>query len=127
MALSSCGSPKPGSPDLDAFELSHWSDPPKEFRPQFWWHWPGGKVSEEGMERDLALFDRIGIGGAYIQAIGPSLGQNDPEMMTVGTPAYFEKVRTACRIAEKRGMKINVYFGTSWETGSPHPGDGKER
>ncbi|MBI2889224.1 MAG: hypothetical protein HYY13_00400, partial [Nitrospirae bacterium] len=46
---------------------------------------------------------------------------------TVGTPAYFEKVRTACRIAEKRGMKINVYFGTSWETGSPHPGDGKER
>ena len=38
-------------------------DPPHSARPQLWWHWMNGNVTEDGVRRDIEWFSRAGIGG----------------------------------------------------------------
>jgi hypothetical protein len=40
--------------------------PPKEAQTGVWWHWMGGQVSKEGIEKDLDWFVRMGISSATI-------------------------------------------------------------
>ena len=41
-------------------------NPPKEAKTGVWWHWMGGQVSKEGIEKDLDWFVRMGISSATI-------------------------------------------------------------
>lgn len=48
-----------GANDLDAL----FRNPPPEARPQVWWHWMYGNITEEGITKDLEQLNKLGISG----------------------------------------------------------------
>ena len=58
-------------------------DPPKEARPQVWWHWMDGNVSKEGIRKDIEWMKRSGIGGFHQFDAG---GINMPRAAKVKLP-----------------------------------------
>lgn len=65
-------SPMPGRAATTAeippgFLLSKiFSNPPDSAKPQTWWHWMNGNVTEAGITADLEAMKRVGLGGAEI-------------------------------------------------------------
>jgi len=129
----SCGEKKSLDPDRDPgiFDPAVWRTPPPEFRPHFRWWWPGGSVKENELRRELILFRDQGFGGVEIQPFAYGLAQadliSDPEIKTVGTDSFFEKVGAACRIARELGLTVDLTFGSSWSSGGPFIRKGRER
>jgi len=39
-------------------------NPPQDARPQVWWHWMYGNITEEGITKDLEQMKKLGISGA---------------------------------------------------------------
>ena len=72
-------------------------DPPKEARPQVWWHWMDGNVSKEGIRKDIEWMKRSGIGGFHQFDAG---GINMPRAAMVKLP--FRKMMNLC---------IRIFFG----------------
>ena len=44
-------------------------NPPQSARPRVWWHWMNGNVTIDGIDKDLAWMERVGIGGAQVWAL----------------------------------------------------------
>ncbi len=41
-------------------------NPPAEARPLVWWHWMNGNITKEGIRKDLAWMDRVGVAGFHL-------------------------------------------------------------
>lgn len=105
-------------------------DPPHEARPQVWWHWMSGNVTQEGALLDLQWLHDVGIGGVHAFAGGRL------EPTVVDHPAPFMSVtwRTAFRAAVDKahadGMDVTIAGSPGWsETGGPwvQPADGMKK
>jgi hypothetical protein len=48
------------APSADLVE-AQFRDPPQSARPRVWWHWMNGNISEDGIAKDMAWMQRIGI------------------------------------------------------------------
>lgn len=55
--LFACSTEKE-DPLIDAFK-----NPPQSAKPQVWWHWMYGNITEEGITNDLEQLKKLGIGG----------------------------------------------------------------
>lgn len=96
--------------------------PPQEAKPRLRWWWPGGDVTVEQIEREIALMDAAGFGGAEIQALLPNgIPPSSPETQTrindYAEPRFFELVRAAGLAADARGMDLDYTFGSAWPSG----------
>ena len=79
-------------------------EPPQSARPQVWWHWMNGNVTEEGIRKDLEWFDRIGIGGVHIFDANfdtPQIVENRLAYMQDDWKSAFQ---LAVRTADSLGM-----------------------
>lgn len=95
-------------------------DPPPAARPRVWWHWMDGNVSEDGIVKDLAWMERIGIGG--VQNFDGSLHtpQIVPERVPYRSEAWRAALRRAVAEAEKRNLEFTIASSPGWsETGGP--------
>ncbi|MBI2890463.1 MAG: hypothetical protein HYY13_06715 [Nitrospirae bacterium] len=112
-----------GSAELEAFSVEAWLDPSSEYHPIVNWFWPGGSVTEEELRRELQLFAVTGFGGVEISTFPWGLPSresgSDPEIYTVGTPAFFDRVAVACRLARELGLEVGLMFGSSDPVGGP--------
>ena len=103
-------------PLADAF-----ARPPKIARPDVRWWWPGAAVETAEIEREIALLDDAGFGGAEIQSFNPGIPDIAPADRAgvdgFATPAFFDHIRTASLAADKRGLKLDYTFGSSWPSG----------
>lgn len=117
--------------DMDAFQIELWASPPERYRPYFRWWWPGGSVEEKEIRRELKLFKDNGFGGVEIQPFTFCLYEEDiskdPNIMSVGTEEFFEKLKTALKIAKEFNLKVDLTFGSSWPSGGPFIKDGKAK
>lgn len=131
LLFSACGTEVKGVEDPATFQVEIWKSPPVEYYPRLRWWWPGGSVDEEEIKRELHLFKENGFGGVEIQPFTFGLKeenlQEDPEILTVGTEEFFEKIRKTLRIASGLGLKVDITFGSSWPAGGPFIKDGKAR
>ncbi len=97
-------------------------DPPQQARPQAWWHWQNGNVTEEGIKLDLEWMKRIGIGGAhYFDAGGPIFAPSfiEPKIL-VGDERWRAAVRTAVTTADRLGLLMTTAASPGWSiTGGP--------
>jgi hypothetical protein len=95
--------------------------PPKESRARIRWWWPGDAVTDDVLQRDIALLDEAGFGGAEIQSMGPNFAKlTDAQKATVNNyaePSFFAHVRTAAAAAVKHGMTLDYTFGSAWPSG----------
>jgi hypothetical protein len=108
-----------------------WKSPPERYRPYFRWWWPGGSVEEKEIRRELKLFKDNGFGGVEIQPFTFGLDEEDiakdPNIMTVGTDEFFEKLKTTLKIAKELNLRVDITFGSSWPTGGPFIKEGKAK
>jgi len=114
-----------------SFDEALWQNPTMENRPYVRWWWPGGDVEAEQLKSDLALLAQSGFGGVEIQPLllgfTPEEIENNPNIRTVGTPEFFEKVRIASQEAHKLGLGFDVTLGSGWSTGVPDASDTAEK
>lgn len=93
-------------------------EPPQTARPQVWWHWMSGNVSEEGAALDLAWMRRIGIGGVHIfsgSLMEPTVVSPPVPFMS---PMWKQTFGSMVTKARQYGMDVTIAGSPGWsETG----------
>jgi hypothetical protein len=63
-ALALVSTPSPTVTAQSAASLeAQFQDPPNSARPRVWWHWMNGNITEDGIAKDMAWMERVGVGG----------------------------------------------------------------
>ena len=91
--------------------------PPKDARPQVWWHWMDGNVSKEGIRKDIEWMKRNGIGGFHQFDAG---GVNMPRAAKVKLPylsdGWKEAFRFALDLADSLDMDVTIASAPGWSS-----------
>ena len=123
--------PRPTPAAANSFDEAVWLDPPLCYHPVVRWWWPGGAVNASEIVREIALFREAGFGGIEIQAflIGLTPGEidGDADVRTVGTPGFFQDLRTAAGEACGRNMSFTFTLESGWPCGGPFVSAAPER
>ncbi|WP_083273078.1 glycosyl hydrolase [Alteromonas confluentis] len=94
--------------------------PPQSAKPLVWWHWMNGNVTREGIEKDLAWMNKVGIGGVQnfdAQLMTPKIVDTTLEYMT---PAWKDTFEYALGEANKHNFEFGIAASPGWsETGGP--------
>lgn len=107
--------------------IAGFENPPATARPRVWWHWMNGNVTVDGIEKDIAWMERVGIGG--LQNFDASLAtpQVVDHRLAYMTPDWQQAFRFAAQQADKTGLELAIASSPGWsETGGPwvQPEDG---
>lgn len=93
------------------------SKPPKDARPQVWWHWMDGNVSKEGIRKDIEWMKRNGIGGFHQFDAG---GVNMPRAAKVKLPylsdGWKDAFRFALDLADSLDMDVTIASAPGWSS-----------
>ena len=91
--------------------------PPKDARPQVWWHWMDGNVSKEGIRKDIEWMKRNGIGGFHQFDAG---GVNMPRAAKVKLPylsdGWKDAFRFALSLADSLDMDVTIASAPGWSS-----------
>lgn len=130
LLLASCQPQTSGdTASLQAMKAG-FENPPNEARPRVWWHWLGGNVTKEGIDKDLAWMNKVGIGG--VQNFDASLGTPKiiDELVGFNSPKWRTLKKHAVSTANDYGMEFAIAGSPGWsETGGPWvaPKDGMKK
>ena len=95
-----------------------------------WWHWMNGNITRDGIDKDIAWMQRVGIGGFHCFDAG-FWGKSIVEKRLVYmTPEWQEEFRHAVTLADSLGMEVAVASCPGWSnTGGPWvtPGQAMKR
>ena len=80
-------------------------NPPDSAKPQTWWHWMNGNITQEGITADLEAMQQIGLGGATV--VNVDCGAPDGPVPFMG-PEWREDFKFAVQEANRLGLKICV-------------------
>lgn len=102
----------------DTFALvKSFQTPPKDARPQVWWHWMDGNVSKEGIRKDIEWMKRNGIGGFHQFDAG---GVNMPRAAKVKLPylsdGWKDAFRFALNLADSLDMDVTIASAPGWSS-----------
>lgn len=98
-------------------------NPPQQARPQVWWHWIDGNITQSGIRADIEWMHRSGIagfhqfdaGGAMMQMVQP-VQQQVPYMQAEWKDCF----RTAVAMADSLDMEVTIASAPGWSsTGGP--------
>lgn len=97
--------------------LDNFQNPPRESKPQTWWHWFGGHVSKEGITRDLEAMKRVGIGG--VQNFHVNI--DTPEgPIPYDSPQWHDLIKHAISEAARLDLEYGFHNCAGWSsTGGP--------
>ena len=98
----------------------NFKSPPDSAKPQAWWHWMNGNVTQEGITADLEWMHRVGIAG--MQMIDANLGtpQFLDRRLVWMTPEWKGAFRHAADEAHRLGLEMGMEAAGGWsETGGP--------
>lgn len=113
------------------FSEDFWRNPPMEFRPYVRWWWPGGSVVTSQLDHEISSLAEHGFGGVEIQPVllglTPEEIVTDPEIRTVGTYEFFNKVLIAAEKSLIAGLGFDITMGSGWSTGVPDAEDAAEK
>jgi hypothetical protein len=105
-------------------------NPPQSARPRVWWHWMNGNVTIDGISKDLAWMERVGIGGLQnfdANLATPQIVEKRLVYMDDGWKAAFKHAVT---LADAKGLEFAIAASPGWsETGGPwvKPEDGMKK
>lgn len=104
------------APSLEA----QFQDPPQSARPRVWWHWMNGNISEDGIAKDMAWMQRIGIGGLQNFDANLQTPQIVDKRLVYMDPDWKKAFKFAASEAENRGLELAIAASPGWsETGGP--------
>jgi alpha-L-rhamnosidase len=114
-----------------ADELSDgFQDPPSSARPRVWWHWMNGNVTIDGIDKDLAWMERVGIGGLQNFDANLATPQIVPKRLVYMDDGWKAAFKHAVQTADKKGLEFAIAASPGWsETGGPwvKPEDGMKK
>ena len=105
-------------------------DPPQSARPRVWWHWMNGNITKDGIAKDLAWMQDVGIGGVHVFDVNLMTPQIVDKRLVYMTPEWKDAFHFAVTEADRRGMELAVASSPGWsETGGPWvtPQDGLKK
>ncbi|WP_428332545.1 glycosyl hydrolase [Novosphingobium sp.] len=105
-------------------------DPPQPARPRVWWHWMNGNITKDGIAKDLAWMQDVGIGGVHVFDVNLMTPQIVDKRLVYMTPDWKDAFHFAVTEADRRGMELAVASSPGWsETGGPWvtPRDGLKK
>lgn len=112
---------QPSRPPVIALE--QWSNPRAEHRPVARWWWPGGSVDPQVVEEQLERIAAAGFGAVELQPLLLGLGDEDiaadPQLRSVGNPAFVQRVASAANAAHAAGLQFDLTLGSGWPGGLP--------
>ncbi|MGH7951851.1 MAG: glycosyl hydrolase [Limisphaerales bacterium] len=92
-------------------------NPPDSARPQTWWHWMNGNITQVGIADDLKAMKQIGLGGATIVNVDCGIPAGPVNFMS---PEWQDDFKFAVQQASRLGLKISVGNGPGWSnSGGP--------
>ena len=102
--------------------LEGFRDPPHEARPQTWWHWMNGNVTQAGIEADLEWMHRVGIGGVQRFDAGGVMASYafiKPRLI-VGDANWRSAIRATAETTDRLGLDFTNASSPGWSlTGGP--------
>src|SRR5690349_2384258 len=102
LAFSGCAS----SDDLKHAFVS----PPRDARPQTWWHWVCGNVTREGITADLEAMKRIGLGGVQCFTVNPTKQAPIPAgPVRYMSPEWRALTKHAIAEAARLGLDFSIH------------------
>jgi len=122
-AAAPSGCPSLAPVDDGEFSAVMFSNPPREFRPQIRWWWPGAAVDDDTIRDNLRTLADTGFGAIEIQPLVLGITNADiaadPRVRTVGDAAYLDRINTAGCEAKALGLQWDVTLGSGWSSGGP--------
>jgi len=94
--------------------------PPREYRPQIWWHWMNGNITKESIRKDIEWMDRNGIAGFHVFDAGFNMSQLVPERLPYMSDGWKDAFRYALDLADSLKMEVAITSSPGWSlTGGP--------
>jgi len=94
------------------------NSPPQEAKPQTWWHWMDGRVSRDGISRELEAMKAIGLGGFQLF----NGGTNWQPTAATETPCLSDKWKSMVRHAAAEAQRLGLDFSAQLAGGWSGPG-----
>jgi hypothetical protein len=88
-------------------------NPPRETRPQTFWHWMNGNVTREGITLDLEAMARIGVSGAMIFDGSDYLPAGPVNYLA---PNWRELMTHAIKEGQRLGVEIGMHNAPGWSS-----------
>ncbi len=94
--------------------------PPNTAKPRVWWHWMNGNITQEGIRKDLAWMNRIGIGGFQNFDAAFNTPQVVDNRLTYMTPEWKDAFYMTTHLADSLGLEMAIAGSPGWsESGGP--------
>ncbi len=95
-------------------------NPPSSARPRVWWHWMNGNITKDGIKKDLAWMNRVGIGGFQNFDAAFNTPQVVENRLTYMTPEWKEAFSLTAHLADSLGLEMAIAGSPGWsESGGP--------
>ncbi len=104
--------------DLDPAEFKN---PPSSVRVHTWWHWLDGRITREGITKDLESMKQQGITQATILNAAMGVGRElEISPVIFNSPEWYELFRWSLQEANRLGITIGIHNCDGWsESGGP--------
>jgi hypothetical protein len=88
-------------------------NPPDSAKPQTWWHWMNGNITQEGITADLEAMKQIGLGGATIVNVDCGIPRGPVTFMS---PEWRELFKFTVQEANRLGLELCVENCAGWSS-----------
>ncbi|HEY4414217.1 MAG TPA: glycosyl hydrolase [Verrucomicrobiae bacterium] len=88
-------------------------NPPNSAKPQTWWHWMNGNITQAGITADLEAMKQIGLGGATIVNVDCGIPRGDVPFMS---PMWRADFKFAVQEAARLNLKLCVENCAGWSS-----------
>ena len=100
--------------------LAGFADPPREYRPQVWWHWMNGNITREGLDKDIDWMERAGVSGFHIFDAGFDMPQIVDRRLPYMSPGWKDMLNHVLDRADALDMDVAITSSPGWSiTGGP--------
>ncbi|AQA19426.1 hypothetical protein BST95_15470 [Halioglobus japonicus] len=110
--------------EVNQFDWRLWKSPPESMYPSIRWWWPGNAVEAAQLRTELrsmhaAAFRAVELQTLTIGMTEQHLQDQEQRIYQVGSPAYFDNIKTVMSLAKELGMSIDITLGSGWSSGGP--------
>ena len=103
------------------FNIQNFKKPPVSVHVHTWWHWISGRITREGITKDLESMKQQGITQATILNVSMPTGKNfEVKKISFNSEEWYEMFRWTLQEAKRLGLTIGVHNCDGWsESGGP--------
>ncbi len=92
---------------------SGFQNPPDSAKPETWWHWMNGNITQEGITADLEAMKQIGLNGATIVNVDCGIPAGNTPFMS---PEWRKDFKFAASEANRLGLELCVENCAGWSS-----------